>query len=149
MSFLLGMFIFLADQWCKAYVKAKVKLNENIELIKNFVYITHTKNEGAACGLLKNNQLMLNIATVLALLNITYIFKKYTGKSKLFSIAYALILSGGISNLFDRLSRKYVIDYIYFGKAKKSLVYNIADFSIILGVILSLSKMMSDNLRKK
>lgn len=48
----------------------------------------------------------------------------------------ALLLGGALSNTYDRLRRKYVVDYFSFGVKWKRLgavVFNIADFCILIG----------------
>jgi len=51
-------------------------------------------------------------------------------------IANALILGGALSNTYDRIRRGYVVDYLKVGR--KRAIYNISDFMIISGVLLSL-----------
>ena len=50
---------------------------------------------------------------------------------------YALVLAGGLSNLYDRLRRGYVVDYfsIQAGFLKK-VVFNLGDIFIFLGSLL-------------
>ncbi len=59
----------------------------------------------------------------------------------LFKIGIALILGGATSNIVDRFKNGYVIDYITFTKVRpkkiKNIVYNIGDFAIFLGAILT------------
>ena len=50
----------------------------------------------------------------------------------------ALLLGGGASNLYERLSGRGVFDYIQFLKAPgrlKKYVFNLADFAIFLGAV--------------
>ena len=50
----------------------------------------------------------------------------------------ALLLGGGASNLYERLSGRGVFDYIQFPKAPgrlKKYVFNLADFAIFLGTV--------------
>ena len=50
----------------------------------------------------------------------------------------AMLLGGGISNLYERLSGKGVFDYIQFPKAPGRLrkyVFNLADFAIFFGAV--------------
>ena len=55
------------------------------------------------------------------------------------SLAFLLILSGGIGNLIDRSLRGYVIDFIYLYYDNYSFyVFNFADTSITVGVIVYL-----------
>lgn len=50
----------------------------------------------------------------------------------------ALLLGGGASNLYERLSGRGVFDYIRFPKAPgrlKKYVFNLADFAIFFGAV--------------
>ena len=50
-----------------------------------------------------------------------------------------LLLGGGVSNLTERLRRGWVYDYVQFPRAfgnLKRLVFNLADFAILLGGLL-------------
>ncbi len=49
-------------------------------------------------------------------------------------IALTLVLAGGASNLIDRLTKGYVVDYICVQwKALKNVVFNLADLFIVIG----------------
>jgi len=49
-------------------------------------------------------------------------------------IAMTLVLAGGASNLIDRLTKGYVVDYISIQwKALKKVVFNLADLFIVAG----------------
>lgn len=53
------------------------------------------------------------------------------------SAGAALILGGGISNLLDRLTRGYVVDYIRFPRTRFShLIMNIGDLCLLAGCLL-------------
>ena len=48
------------------------------------------------------------------------------------------MLGGAYSNTYDRLVRKYVVDYVSFrvpGRLKK-VIFNIGDFCIMIGALL-------------
>ena len=52
----------------------------------------------------------------------------------------ALLLGGSFSNTYDRLRRKYVVDYLSFPvkwKWFRDIVFNISDFCIIIGALLA------------
>ncbi len=58
----------------------------------------------------------------------------------LFKAGLAILLGGAFSNTYDRLKRKYVVDYISFGVRwnwLRNLVFNISDFCIIIGALLT------------
>ena len=51
----------------------------------------------------------------------------------------ALVISGGIGNLIDRVTRGYVIDFIFMGIGPLHTgVFNIADIAITSGLIMML-----------
>lgn len=56
---------------------------------------------------------------------------------------YALVFAGGLSNLYDRLKRGYVVDYfsIQSGFLKK-VVFNLGDFFILAGAVILAVKSM-------
>ena len=51
----------------------------------------------------------------------------------------ALLLGGAYSNTYDRLVRKYVVDYVSFpvkNEKIRNVVFNISDFCIMIGALL-------------
>lgn len=51
-----------------------------------------------------------------------------------------LMLGGAFGNTYDRLRRKYVVDYVSFNvpfKRLRQVVFNISDFCIMIGAMLS------------
>ncbi|MDE7359775.1 MAG: signal peptidase II, partial [Lachnospiraceae bacterium] len=51
----------------------------------------------------------------------------------------ALLLGGAYSNTYDRLTRKYVVDYVSFpvkNRRIRRIVFNISDFCIMIGALL-------------
>lgn len=52
-------------------------------------------------------------------------------------LALTLVLAGGVSNLLDRLTRGYVVDYFAIQwKMLKKVVFNLADLFILFGSML-------------
>ena len=52
-------------------------------------------------------------------------------------LALTLTLAGGVSNLYDRMKRGYVVDYFSFQwKALKKVVFNLGDLFIFAGAFL-------------
>lgn len=58
-------------------------------------------------------------------------------------IGYSMLLGGGISNLWDRWKRTYVVDYIHVNMAYiKKLIFNLSDVCIVFGgIIVALSEL--------
>jgi len=51
-------------------------------------------------------------------------------------IGLGLILAGGIGNLFDRVFRGFVVDYIDFTPLIKYPIFNLADVCVVVGCII-------------
>lgn len=87
------------------------------------------------CG--KNNQIIIIIANVVIIgILLMFLIIDYKNISKALKIICIMIISGGTSNLIDRVFRGYVIDYIDTNKIFNYPVFNIADISVVIGVIL-------------
>ena len=86
-----------------------------------------------------NKVFIITLSLCLTFILIYYLKKdvKQNNNGKLNSIAYGLLFGGIIGNLFDRLVRGVVIDYISFNIfGYRFPIFNIADITIIIGVIL-------------
>lgn len=59
--------------------------------------------------------------------------------NRLLKAGLAFLLGGAYSNTYDRLARKYVVDYVSFpvkNKKIRNIVFNISDFCIVIGALL-------------
>jgi signal peptidase II len=57
-------------------------------------------------------------------------------------IALALVLGGALGNIYDRVTRGYVIDYadLHIGEWRPFLIFNFADAAITIGVLILLAR---------
>lgn len=89
-------------------------------------------NTGHAFGIRFGGQSSYSLlVSVFVLLVVGYFF--FSEKRRLQSVSLALVLGGGVSNLFDRLFRGCVVDFISIGVSPS---FNVADSAITIGVIL-------------
>ena len=59
--------------------------------------------------------------------------------NRMIKIGLSFVLGGAYSNTYDRIFRNYVVDYISFNvknKKIRQIVFNVADFCIMIGAIL-------------
>jgi signal peptidase II len=135
MDILLIPISFLIDQYCKK--RAEIHLsNKSKSIIGNRINLSLVFNEGAFLGFMKKKKSILKLINVMIVifLGLFYI-KSYTKQNKIFNIGMALILGGGISNIYDRIYRKKVVDYFSFS-IKPRIYFNLADMFIFLGSFL-------------
>ena len=147
-SFILFIFaIFLVDQGSKFLAKKYLLANNVYTLIPNFIELILIENKGISYGLLANLNDSLRIPLVhvlplLLVLGITcYIFLNWKKIEKNHRIGWALILGGGVGNLWDRFFFNGVTDFMHFRFFEFSFfVNNFADDFISLGIIFLIAK---------
>ena len=127
-------FLFI-DQFIKFIVTNILNVGDNIIVIKDFFTITLLGNTGAAFSILRSNTIFLIMVSVLAIVLIYLFFIKDHEISKLDSWLYGILLGGIFGNLFDRIFRGYVVDYLDFNVFDFP-VFNLADTFIVISVIL-------------
>lgn len=133
---ILGVFI---DQISKIVLSFFMTLNTSITIIPNFFYLTYVKNTGAAFSTFIGFRWLFVIVSIIAL-NLIYIFFiKDKDLKKYEIIVYAMLLSGIIGNMIDRIIYGYVIDFLDFVIFNYDFaIFNIADSFIVISVIILL-----------
>jgi len=109
---------------------------KNLTIIPKLLLIKYSQNPGIIFGLFSNNFL---ITTLLPLI-IIIIFIYYFTKNKIPLIPTSLIISGLLGNLINRIYSGFVIDFIFIPILPQYniFLFNLADLSLIIGVILML-----------
>lgn len=133
----LSLLLVVIDQISKILILNNTQLNDSIEIIKNFFYITYTHNTGAAFSILLGKRIFLILITIIVLVILFNYIKKNKITRKIELISLSLVVGGSLGNLIDRIIRGYVIDFIdikIFGYDFP--IFNIADSFITIGVIL-------------
>jgi len=113
--------------------------------------IVYVYNTGVAFGLFKDlGPVFVFVAIVVIMVIILYARRLSEGQA-LLAVAVGLMLGGSIGNLIDRLLRSgHVIDFIDVGiGTTRWYVSNIADMSIVLGVILLGIAMLREERKQK
>ncbi|GMQ57841.1 signal peptidase II [Vallitalea sediminicola] len=128
---------FLIDQICKIKAVNEMDNTTSKPILKNNILLKLNYNEGAFMGFLKKKKgflLAVNIISVIVLicLSITYALMK---GNNILNIGLAFLTGGALSNVFDRIRLKKVVDYFAF-KCKPDLIFNLADMFVFLGCIL-------------
>ncbi len=99
-------------------------------------------NRGAAFHLGEQKSAMVAVLSV-ALTAVAAVYLLVClgqGRNRLLLAGLTLLLGGAFSNTYDRLKRKYVVDYFSFGVRSKwlrNIIFNISDFCILIGALLA------------
>jgi signal peptidase II len=132
--------ILVLDQLTKYLVEKHLRLYEVIPVIPGFFNLTHVRNKGAAFGILSGLPGVWRILffvsfTVIAVAVIAALIRKT--EERLLVTAFALIMSGAIGNVIDRIRYGEVVDFIqWYVKSYYWPSFNVADSAISIGVVL-------------
>lgn len=109
-------------------------------VIDGFFRFVHWGNTGAAWSMFHGNNELLAIVSLVALLALFLFRHHFDTRTLLGQVSLGLIFGGIVGNLFDRLFRDHVIDFIYFylqqrdGREIGFPAFNVADTAICTGV---------------
>lgn len=146
------------DQLTKFIVTSSMKLHESIPLIKDFLHITYTTNDGAAFGSMDGEAgraVFMTVSTVMIIVMSLYLFLGHAD-NRLYGISVAMIISGGIGNMIDRLGFGFyvnesgmgeVVDFIDFCGIWNA-IFNGADSFVCVGAGLLVLALVLDIIKE-
>ncbi|MDO9308090.1 MAG: signal peptidase II [Deltaproteobacteria bacterium] len=143
----------IIDQITKVYIDRSMQLFDSIAIIENFFHITYVRNKGAAFSFLSNASWRLPFfitVSIIAALVILIAFRKLRDDQRLAQISLAMIFSGAVGNLIDRIRLGEVIDFLDAHWYRHHWpAFNVADSLICVGVFLLAIDMLLEEKRLK
>lgn len=139
MYILIVLIGIILDQVTKYWAFVVLKGGRSIEVIDKFLYFTYSENSGAAWGMFKNATLFFTIVTIPVVIGIIWYMLKNRNNIDMFvKLPLAMIISGAIGNLIDRIRLGYVIDFIFspLGGLYDFPIFNLADMYISVATIM-------------
>ena len=122
----------IADQVTKQLVINFLDRNESFDVIPGVFRFTYVENRGAAFGMLDDHRWVFMLtSTVMIIGLLAYLYLGHA-ENKLYAISIAMIISGGIGNMIDRIALGYVVDFIDF-RLINFAVFNGADSFVCVG----------------
>lgn len=130
------LLVFL-DQWTKHLAVTHLKGQSSYVLIPGVFQLTYVENTGAAFSILEGKQTFFTIVTLLVLVFLLYVWFRIPQEKRMvpLQVVLVLILSGAVGNLIDRISQRYVVDFLYFSLIDFP-VFNVADCYVTVSCIL-------------
>ena len=115
--------------------------DENKEIKKGIFLIRRHHNRGAMFNLAqKYPQEITGISVFSTVLNFLALAVTVPKRGRVLEKAgFSLMLGGAISNTYDRVKKKYVMDYVSLDvkpEKVRNIVFNISDVSLLFGSIL-------------
>lgn len=134
------IFLVSADQLIKIWAIENLRGSEPVQFIKigstEILNLNYLENNGAVFGSFSGMRYMLIVVTAVMIVACTYVMIKNYKKSKFLSVSLALVISGGIGNIIDRIFRNgKVVDYFEI-RLFNFAIFNFADCCVVIGVVL-------------
>jgi len=138
----LALGLVVLDLWTKHLASTQLDLYR-AQPITSWLNLTLAHNSGAAFSFLAGaggwQRWFLSAAAVVIMAILLVWLKRLPNNARLLPAAIALVLSGALGNLVDRVRFGYVVDFIDVHVAGYHWpAFNIADSAIVVGVILIL-----------
>ena len=139
MRFLLpgiAILTLVIDRISKQVVMGSLRPGESwnpVAALERWVSLTYVTNTGAVFGLFPDYGTIFMVIAVVVVVAIIFYYRHLPGDQWLVQASLGLQLGGALGNLADRLRYGHVIDFIDF---KVWPVFNVADSSIVVGVVI-------------
>lgn len=134
--------IFLLDFGIKRHMDRKYARKVRHPRLCGKIIVEKYYNNGAALNLLAKKPKAMRFLHTAALLLVgvlSYFLMRLPGKS-LEKTGMAMLMGGGMSNLYDRYAHGHVVDYFHINigpKGLRRIIFNISDFCIFIGALLA------------
>jgi len=136
---LIALVVVVLDRWTKHVVAQRISLYSHIQIIPGFFRLTHTENTGAAFSLFADSTApwktgLLIAFSVVALVVVSVLLWKNHPAHVVTGVGLSLIMGGALGNLWDRLARGRVVDFLlFYHRGYQWPVFNLADSAIVVG----------------
>lgn len=137
------------DQLFKALVVEHVKPAGKVTFIPHILDLVYSENRGVAFSMFQDGRWFFIIVTSAVIVVFSILLFRHRKGSRLFGVACALIIGGGIGNLIDRIFLGYVVDFLSLSFFPP--ICNFADYCITAGTVLLIVYLLffSDMMKKK
>jgi signal peptidase II len=149
---LVAAIVIAVDQITKEWVRATIDKYTYIvpfPRLGHYFLLEHVENNGAAFGILQNqNRFLIIVALVVAIAILAYA-PRIPQSQPMMRVFLGLQLGGALANVTDRLNHGYVTDFLRMGIPGVYYwpSFNIADSAIVVGVIGLAVLIIRDDLR--
>lgn len=152
---IIGIMVAL-DQLTKIWaINNMQRLMDPIEYLGGLFNLRYVENRGAFLSLGNDlapglRMVLLNILPAILLIGMLAYILRNRSLDRLQVIGLSAIVGGGLSNIVDRISEGYVVDFMHmkaFGL--QTGIFNVADLAIVFGMILILPSMIKGEQKPK
>ncbi len=145
----LSFALIVFDQWTKGWIERHYELGEYTPVFF-WLDIIRLHNPGAAFSFLADaggwqRWFFTIFAVGVSVMLVIWLRKVRLKTEPILAIALALVLSGAVGNVIDRIEHGYVVDFIHVHWQQAYFpAFNVADSAITIGAILLLWDAFAD-----
>lgn len=142
------------DQLTKLLATLYLKPVGTVPIIEDAVHLTYHMNKGAAFGMMADSRWIFMVISTVAIIAMCYYLYAGLSDKRIYTVSVAMIVSGGIGNMIDRIAIGAVVDFIDF-RIIDFAIFNGADSFVcvgagilILALILDIAREAKDKKQK-
>lgn len=131
----LSPLIYLFDQITKWIITKTIPMGQKFVVLENFFDIVHTRNKGAAFGMLSQwnsdyRDLLFYSLACVAFVFLVYFLRQIVKERDLWGVPVSLVIGGAIGNISDRIIRGSVVDFLSFHWHDHEVYWNIFGYPV-------------------
>ena len=123
------------DQLTKYLAIQYIKPVDTVPIIQGVLHLTYHTNDGCAFGMLDDMPILFNTVSIVVIIGMSLFLYFGHVENRLAAIASAMIISGGIGNMIERIAYGEVTDFIDF-RLINFAIFNGADSFVCVGAAL-------------
>ena len=124
--------VVLLDQITKLLATKYLSKMVTMPIIEGVIHFTYHTNDGIAFGMLGGARWLFMPVSIIAILAVGVYLFGGLAENRLYAVASAFIIGGGIGNMIDRTAFEYVVDFIDF-RLIDFAIFNVADSFVCIG----------------
>lgn len=129
---IIGILVLILDIISKHWALGALAAGEGIPLIPGVFHLTYVENTGIAFGMMENKRIVFITLSVIILAALFIYLLKAPRRDVWLKLGTALVISGSLGNLIERVSKGYVVDFLDF-RLINFPVFNVADIAVCVG----------------
>lgn len=129
---IIGILALILDIISKQWAVSNIMGTNGIPIIENVFHLTYLENTGVAFGMLQDKRAIFITMSIIVLVILAIYFYMAANKNIWLKLGTALIFSGSIGNMIERVSKGYVVDFLDF-RLINFPIFNVADIAVCVG----------------
>lgn len=140
--------VILLDRISKLLIIRHIPVAQEIALIPGLFQLSHWENTGAAFSIFADSSSSWRTAglitfSAVAVAVLCYLLWKHGPRLDLTAVCLCLILGGALGNLWDRVTKATVTDFLDFYIGEHHWPpFNVADSAIVVGAVLLMARLL-------